>query len=485
MAAIVVVAVVFLVANVGGDPYASERLLLVTMGVLLVVPVLSPLLRGRPLNPFEPIIVFLIAFAFFLFIRPAYILLTSDFAFIDGPYGGGRAVIFTALYYATLGLVCFYFGYYARFGMTIARTLSRPVQALSPWRSFFWGGGVMALGFVLYNLFLARSHEVSGNPYQQSTAYFYLGINLVSPALVFLLYWTVKKPSIGKVALFLALFLFTLYIYHNMGGRRWQLIYVTSTVGVAYYLFRGRLPSFQAIALGLLGTFLYIAAVGYGRFANLQVTWHFWRSLDISSVLQRFFDSSGDLIIFDAYTKILTGVPSMLPYQMGRSLLYIPQHFMPRQLWTGKPFPVEAIVGNSLFAGSGPVSIGSGYAYSMPGSFYVEGGLAGIVIGFVVFGFFCRMVWEYHQLHNSVTSQMLLAVTLPMILLSQRGGFNVNDIIWYLIHLAPVLIGIRFAKARVSAQQGEERNDPDRRPVDELRPLSHGARARHDPSHWD
>jgi len=172
--------------------------------------------------------------------------------------------------------------------------------------------------------------------------------------------------------------------------------------------------------------------------------------------LQRFVSSEGDLNIFDTYVRVLTVVPDVFPYLVpGRTLAYLFIAFVPRALWPGKPLTTEMVANTYMLGEYGEVAAGgTGYAYSLPGSFYLEGGALAILVGMFLFGVFCRTVWSYYTKHNTIGSKMLLAVTLPIVLLYQRGGFTDNDTVWYLTYLIPVIVGLRYAAPKNRVGEG-------------------------------
>ncbi len=435
---------------VSGDGLADEKLMVMVLVVLVLLPVLSKVLRGKQISALEPIIPFLVSFTFFMVMRPIYIVFNKDYAIINSAYGGGQTAILPALAYSAIGLVLFYCGYYSPLGKHASKAILRPVANVHPWRLLVWAAGISILGLLLYKVFENQASLTEGNPFSQSTAYLYWAINLLSPGVLFLFWWYRLRSSPLKLVIVVLAALSAIYYFVNLDGRRWHILYLSLVLGASYYLARGTPPSGKVVLIGASLGLLAVAGIGVARDIGEQTTVSFWQHLNVGTVFGRFFSSSGDLIIFDSLTKIIHDVPDSFPYQMGRSLLYIPQHFIPRVLWEGKPFPTETLVNLSLFAGSGPVLSGSGYTYSMVGSFYIEAGLVGIVVGYFVFGLFCRMIWEYELRYHNIGSKMLLAITIPMIVLSQRSGLNVSDMSWYLLHLMPVIIGLSFAAVRRS-----------------------------------
>lgn len=433
-------------------PYlALEITLLTLLGVLLVAPILLPVLRGSTIEVLQPLHVFLAGYAMFLFVRPLYILVYEDFRFLNSRLGGGPSMIVPALLYAIVGLVACYGGYYSPLGGRCAAALAPPMEQVSARKIRDWGLGVILIGGLLYSLFLWQSRSMAGNPYHQSTAYFYLGIDLAGAGLFITFFWirTVRNPA--PKLLYAGAAICACVLFASMGSR-YRLVYLVLSLYAGYHLFSKSRPRWGVALLSVPSALVVVAAIGWLRGGARQITADAWQKYDLVGSLHRFFSSSGDLTAFDVLTKILREVPGTLPYQSGHTLLGILTQPIPRLLWPDKPLPTETVVNRALFAESGPVRIGSGWAWTMPGGFHIEFGLAGVLLGMFLFGVLCRTLWVYHRNHDTVMSQMILAVSLPAILLFQRGGITVNDTTWYLIYLVPVLLGLVYARNRESVR---------------------------------
>jgi len=426
--------------------YGTEKGLLLVLGILLIFPIILSLYRCKQIDIFEPIYAFLVGYSFFLFIRPLYILLFNDFIFLNTPYGGGAGIILPALGLIILGLFSFYLGYYTPLGQNIGRSLPPIAEKLSSKKVRNYGFLIIIIGFLLYKIFEFQVANVVGNVYQKSTAYLYLGIDIVGVGVFFLFLWIKKNPNFKNIFLFLIVSGYVLYDY-MVRGARYRTFYLVLVIFISYYLLSEKRISFRKALAFCVLFFVYIAGVGYLRGGG-NVTIDKWSKFNFAGVFGRFFSSSGDLNIFDVFTKVIISVPEKVPYQIGRTFLYLFVHPIPRIIWSGKPLPTETLINRTIFAGSGPVIAGSGYAYSMPGSCYIEGGIVGVFIGMFIFGLLCRILWAYHKKYNNIGSKMLLAISLPIVFLFQRGGYTANDTVWYLIYLIPSFIGLIYARVR-------------------------------------
>lgn len=424
---------------------ALSRALLLPLGALLLVPFFVSLFKKRAVNLLEPIFLVVFGYGLFLFIRPLYILTFNDFETMNF-IGGSREAVPLALFLSIVGLTALYLGYYTSLGPYIAGRLPVGRGQVSPLRLRNYGLLVLLLGGALYGIFiLGPAGGSTGSNALTASAYFYLGVDLAGAGALLLFYWVMVSPRWGRILL-LFVVLATLFVLGTYLGNRYHLVYLGLSIVASFYLLRGRPFSFRSLLAFFPPAFIYVAAVGSMGGTTGSVTFEKIANFDIFASVERFFASGGDLNIFDAFTRVLTVVPESFPFVMpGRTLLYLLVHFVPRAVWPGKPLPTEVLVNQEAIGDIGPVAGGTGYGYSLPGSFYIEGGVLVILVGMFVFGVFCRTIWSYYRLHGHLLSRAILAVSLPYVLLLQRGGFTSNDAVWYLTYLVPVIVGFYYA----------------------------------------
>lgn len=435
----------FAVVQVDVGAMGLSRALMFPLGILLLVPLFVALFRKRAVNLLEPIFVVVLGYGLFLFVRPMYILVFNDFEAMNF-LGSSKEAVPLAISFSILGLAALYVGYYSFVGPSLAHWLPEGRVETSPRRLRNWGSLVLIAGIVLYGAFLGGpAAGSSASIALTGSAYFYLGIDIAAVGILLLFYWVMVSPRWRRILLF-ALLATIFFVAATYLGSRYRVLYLGLALIASYYLLKGKPFSFRSLLIFLPPAFLYVAGVGILRGGERRVTLSKLGEFDASAAVRRFFDSSGDLNIFDAYTRIITVFPDSIPFVMpGRTLLYLFAAFIPRSLWPGKPLPTEVVVNLQAIGNIGPVAGGTGYGYSLPGSFYVEGGLVMMLIGMFVFGVFCQTIWSYYQLHGHLLSRVVLAVSLPYMLLLQRGGFTDNDAIWYLTYLAPVVVGFYYA----------------------------------------
>jgi hypothetical protein len=90
-----------------------------------------------------------------------------------------------------------------------------------------------------------------------------------------------------------------------------------------------------------------------------------------------FYDSKGDMNIFDTFVAAYKYEPSFYPYAW--SWLYVPLHFVPRALWKGKP--VRGITMDANFTRGAPTSPG------IAGFFLLDGGLFWMLLSMGLLGY--------------------------------------------------------------------------------------------------
>ena len=91
----------------------------------------------------------------------------------------------------------------------------------------------------------------------------------------------------------------------------------------------------------------------------------------------QFYDSAGDMNIFDTFIAAKKAEPAFYPYIW--SWVYVPLHFVPRALWSGKP--KRGITIDTSFARGAP------YAPGIAGFFLLDGGLLWMLGSMAVLGF--------------------------------------------------------------------------------------------------
>src|SRR5207244_1234098 len=99
---------------------------------------------------------------------------------------------------------------------------------------------------------------------------------------------------------------------------------------------------------------------------------------------------------------------TVVPFQDGRTLTYIPMSYIPRLLWPGKPvFETAQWVTDNF--GAGP-QVRSATACTWLGEFYFNFGWTGILVGMAIMGMYMRFFQEYFLRLDATIPAMLAGV---------------------------------------------------------------------------
>jgi hypothetical protein len=132
-------------------------------------------------------------------------------------------------------------------------------------------------------------------------------------------------------------------------------------------------------------------------------------------------------------------VPSRFHYRYGGALLGgLVERPIPRQLWPGKPRPVESTVVKATW----PNLAKDGFkpAFSPLLVFYWDFGVAGVLVGIAVFGILCRTLYEWFLEHRTNTAaQTIFAISLWLIVSAARDN-PVDTIVFSCFLVLPLVL---------------------------------------------
>jgi hypothetical protein len=184
------------------------------------------------------------------------------------------------------------------------------------------------------------------------------------------------------------------------------------------------------------------------------------RTFDNDSIGQRywkFYDSGGDINIFDTFVAARASDPQVAPYLW--SWIYAPFHVIPRKLWSGKP--EAGITQDTSFLYGAPYSPG------ISGFFWLDGGgsdlwmivcmaALGAIIGYLD-GFVLSM-------RNSYLQACLLGIIIVNAMFLTR--FFLWQALWQALYaVVPILLMNRFlAPDTVSLEEEEEEDGTNDQP---------------------
>jgi hypothetical protein len=292
----------------------------------------------------------------FFGVRPLHLLLEGDVDLFERLFqlSVNPEMLLKGLWWASAGLWCFALGVHLQRlsgGWKISKLsrLSRD-QMLAASHDFFVSARASNLGLLLQATALAAMMTMSGagrsiygsalGAYAYDFPMVLQGIQIFGIG-VALERWRGRKKGAAKYRLALS----------------FLLLLMTSWLAREVTIFRGAYIT-PLMAAGLCLMFRYRGRVSYfWLIVPLVILLPLFRTLGETRMLEnagvkselvdqvaevmnpasywRFFDSGGDMNIFDTFVAANEWEPATKPYLM--SWIYVPLHIVPRKLWTGKP----------------------------------------------------------------------------------------------------------------------------------------------------
>jgi len=220
---------------------------------------------------------------------------------------------------------------------------------------------------------------------------------------------------------------------------RWFLIVLIISPLVFNYVKTKKTVNYKYIVfVGVLVSVL----IGVMQFTRVQIRDGYgaetadWSSFSFYTIWLAF---SGN---FDLY-KTLYGAVSYFPqehfYTMGQQLIYLTLvTCIPRSIWPAKPYSIIDSKLKMYFLGSGAVR--GHWAYAQMTELYIEFGVIGVLVGYVIFARFCKQLRLLYEEKRSIHDLVSYSVMFPMLMqLVIRGYMPIN--FWAMFFmLLPVFI---------------------------------------------
>ena len=397
----------------------SPSAILVTGIALVLALPLAQRLRRRRFDPFEPIVLFAVAYGVMFVARPTVMLAKGDLA-----YGGVglRETLPAALLLALVGAVAFLVGYELRPGVAAARRLPapRPIQSRSVIRLAVGLALIALAALIAMTTGLGVGSRDLGSAAVRSD-YFMYAARLIVPAALCVLALAVRERSprlTGAAALLVAASLALLVPV----GSRIFLLPLLGGVLVFAYVHRGKRPSAAFLlvlaVVGLFASYAAVVAREPERRANVraeftQLAQRPYRVFDL--ILYR-----GDAEMAPALAGALTVVPKELGYRYGRAT--VGEAFVrpiPRAIWPGKPkTPGEQVV-DEVWPQFAP-HFHPAFSPLLP--LYWDFGIAGVIAGMALFGIACRTLYVWFMRHaRSFAAQLIFSVAVWYVVIGARN----------------------------------------------------------------
>lgn len=422
----------------------------VGVAVVLALPLVWRVLQRR-FDPFEPIVVFALAWGVMFVVRPLAIVVRDDTDFYGLDIG---STLDEAVLLGLAGAVAFVVGHELSLGRRLATRLPSPPAEVATrpvllGASLVTAAGIVALGLVLLpngglsalGTFLGgRSGELD-EIIASSTVYLWYGSLVVVSGALAAMAIAVATRHPAAIATALVLGVVALVRTVPTGNRVFLVVLVGATI-VLVYVRASRRPGLLALGVGL------VLALFLSR-AILEVRDPETRE-DIPTLLRTIAASpsrafsplyrGADAEMAPALAGALTVVPSELGHRFGGAMLGdLLVRPVPRKLWPGKPEPP----GEEVAATVWPVARETGGfdpAFTPLLVLYWDFGLVGAFAGLALLGIAARTLLEYFRAHHDrLVAQLLYATGLCFLVVALRHD-PVTTLVWALILFAPVLL---------------------------------------------
>jgi hypothetical protein len=440
----------------------ADWVLLAAVAFAVAAPVGQRVLRRR-FDPFEPLVVFALAYGVMFVLRPAAMMVDGRLAH-ERPYGtiDLEATFTEMLVLALIGAFAFVVGYSSRAGSWLARRrmLEAPA-ALDPRAVTVAALAVGALGIFLAGAFVilsggtavlelmlaGRSASLS-QTVQGSSKYLYHGSWLLIPASLTMLAVGRAHREAGVVVLGVAALAVVLLWALAIGYRMMLLPTVFGSI-VYFYVAAGRRPRaltvFGFIALALVASATVLAV----RNAEIRQTQGITTSVTMtatspSRVIAPLTEGE-DAAMAPLLASALALVPTEIPHMLGRGVIgELVVRPIPRQLWSNKPLPPRTQVTRALWPGRTDLQP----EFSLLFYGYLDFGAIGVALALAAFGILCRALYEYFQTQKTrLSAQLFFAVGLAFVVIGLRDD-PVDTFTRGMFVLAPLWIILRAGARR-------------------------------------
>jgi hypothetical protein len=433
--------------------------ILTISAVLALLPIIVSVARNR-FDVLEPVTLMAVTYLVIYVGRPAYDLASGNFSYagID-TQGTYDQMLVTAL----VGWMAAMIGYYSPLGRRLGSRMRRPADE---WRGgviFFLCGGLLVLMLAAWMVFVATNGGPSilqGRTQGLANSFDRVGAYLVDSIVIFTpvaLVAFALAGSMSRARFALGLTCLVAVVVLSLGtGDRHFIISFALSLGTLYYLRRGRRPTPVTLVAVLFIGLVAMLSIGATRYQTTGAN-------TIQIAQAALTDPVGDLNaaltgedtgMAPALATELIVVPGTTGYWYGRaSLLDLIERPIPRLLWPDKPISGRLTVLQGLWGPSACQYGAQCSTFGAYGDLYLDGGLIGVALGFVVLGIFFRAAYSYLRSDpgNSFV-QISYAIVFPYAALYFLQIFV--DLTSALIFMLPVLLLVIWLARRKSVSLG-------------------------------
>lgn len=395
-------------------------LLVILLGFAVFVPIINRFIH-RSLDLAEPGIWFALFYFAHFGVRAIWDLAFGSPFLGFGPGAKDLGLINAALGVSILGFLSFWFGYQRRIGRAIAHSLpSLPRR----WNSKLvvpiallcavvgWGTRLFLIVSQAGSIgaWIAANKDVLLRLVEGVT---YLRIISSLTTVALLLFFITARVS-RRRSYWLPFWLLVIpeLIFEFVGGKRSGVLFLLLELLVAYYMTseRGHRISLRLARLGivfLLFAVLLFPIISAVRFHGVGGIGQAFFASTLSPVA--LFRSIGyRLHDLDSLALIMDRVPVQVPHTLGSELGLLAISWIPRKIWSEKPMISLGEIFRKELVPPGLYPEGTSVSVSLPGEFYWDLGIVGVLVGMMLVGILWRFLHEYLVRPRGNLSNMLV-----------------------------------------------------------------------------
>ncbi len=268
------------------------------------------------------------------------------------------------------------------------------------------------IGFIIFLGINTLFRGLISGPMALGNSYFLLfGMGVASFILLgFLAY---RNEEGNKRKMYLVMIIYGIYISYNP-SQRFQFLSWMVAIGIIALQSYTPKNKLKYYIIGGAFVMLFFSLAGVARKHNLS-------NMSISQMYEAAMERSEtkeDQNMLDGFMMVLDVYPEHLDYHWGMEHLEILMRPIPRKLWPGKP-----VGGYANKLGLNDVNKGTiGISQTIYGTFYGEGGIIGIIIFSILYGWLFVKLFRYSEYYDSDMKWLLKGIIIASFVPILRGG---------------------------------------------------------------